>query len=257
MSASSSPGTQTRWGAYEERRFVLTMPDLVERGTGGVVRAILPDDVAVAELAGCHADYVLAPEEIAALGPVKSVRRLEFARGRRCAHEALGRLDPHLGTSPILIGKNRQPIWPANVRGSITHCRGYAAAAVVRAVDYLAVGIDVEPDLPLPSRVRERILTAADSSDLAELEQWFPNGPAWDRLVFCAKEAAYKAWYPVERTWLDFHDAVVTIDPVRSTFEAAFVGARTAGAVLMPRRITGRLGYGDGFIGAAVAVRHR
>ncbi|MGH9089932.1 MAG: 4'-phosphopantetheinyl transferase family protein [Acidimicrobiales bacterium] len=221
------------------------------------VRDTLPDDVAVAELVGELGDDALLPEETSALGSVRSIRHLEFARGRWCAHEALRRLDPGLAGLPVLIGANgREPVWPLGVRGSITHCPGYAAAAA-GSVDYLAIGIDVEQDLVLPSRVRERIVTAADLSGLTELETSFPDGPAWDRLVFCAKEAAYKAWFPVERTWLDFRDAVVSIDPVRSTFDAEFVGARAAGAVLMPGRITGRIGYWDGFIAAAVAVRRR
>jgi 4'-phosphopantetheinyl transferase EntD len=228
------------------------------QATGGCVRGTLPDDVAVAELVGGVGEDDLAPEERAALGWVSSIRYRDFVRGRRCAHEALRRFDPDLATFPVLIEANgREPVWPPGVRGSITHCPGYAAAAAANASDYLAVGIDVEPDRALPGRVRERIVTAAELPGLTELERWFPDGPSWDQLVFCAKEAAYKAWYPVERTWLDFLDAVVTIDPVRSTFEVAFIGARAADAVLMPKRITGRIGYGDGFIGAAVAVRHR
>jgi 4'-phosphopantetheinyl transferase EntD len=35
----------------------------------------------------------------------------------------------------------------------------------------------------------------------------------WDRVLFSAKEAVYKAWYPVTRDWLDFADVAVRFDP--------------------------------------------
>jgi 4'-phosphopantetheinyl transferase EntD len=35
----------------------------------------------------------------------------------------------------------------------------------------------------------------------------------WDRLLFCAKESVYKAWYPLTRRWLGFEDASVTLLP--------------------------------------------
>jgi 4'-phosphopantetheinyl transferase EntD len=47
----------------------------------------------------------------------------------------------------------------------------------------------------------------------------------WDRLLFCAKEAIYKAWFPLAYRWLGFEDAAVTItldttDPPQGTFVA-------------------------------------
>jgi 4'-phosphopantetheinyl transferase EntD len=32
----------------------------------------------------------------------------------------------------------------------------------------------------------------------------------WDRILFCAKEATYKAWFPVTHRWLGFEDAHIT-----------------------------------------------
>jgi 4'-phosphopantetheinyl transferase EntD len=32
----------------------------------------------------------------------------------------------------------------------------------------------------------------------------------WDRILFCAKEATYKAWFPLTRRWLGFEDAHIT-----------------------------------------------
>ena len=35
----------------------------------------------------------------------------------------------------------------------------------------------------------------------------------WGRLLFSAKEAVYKAWYPLTGRWLGFEEARLTIDP--------------------------------------------
>jgi 4'-phosphopantetheinyl transferase EntD len=43
-------------------------------------------------------------------------------------------------------------------------------------------------------------------------------GTCWDRLLFCAKEATYKAWYPVAWRWLGFQDADITINATDGTF---------------------------------------
>ena len=45
----------------------------------------------------------------------------------------------------------------------------------------------------------------------AEL-QALPAGLHWDRILFCAKEATYKAWFPVTHRWLGFEDAHITFD---------------------------------------------
>jgi len=34
----------------------------------------------------------------------------------------------------------------------------------------------------------------------------------WGRALFCAKEAIYKAWYPVQQRWLGFDDVDVRLD---------------------------------------------
>jgi 4'-phosphopantetheinyl transferase EntD len=36
-------------------------------------------------------------------------------------------------------------------------------------------------------------------------------GLSWDRLLFSAKEAVYKAWFPLTERWLGFEEAEVAI----------------------------------------------
>lgn len=142
----------------------------------------------------------------AALGPAAPGRLAEFARGRGCAHAALAGLglDGAIGR-----GDDRAPRWPAGVVGSITHCAGYVAAAVARAAQFAAVGIDAEPAAPLPADVLAQVASAAERDLLAAL----PPGRPWDRLLFSIKESVFKAWWPATGRWLDFDEATVTIAP--------------------------------------------
>ena len=39
-----------------------------------------------------------------------------------------------------------------------------------------------------------------------------PDGLHWDRILFCAKEATYKAWYPLTRALARFEDAHIVFD---------------------------------------------
>ena len=45
----------------------------------------------------------------------------------------------------------------------------------------------------------------------------------WDRLLFSAKECVYKAWFPLERSWLAFEDARILISPENMAFVACIL----------------------------------
>lgn len=159
----------------------------------------------------------LFPGEEALVAQAVSKRRNEFATGRRCARAALAQLG--CPPAPLLAGPDRAPLWPDGVVGSITHTNGYRAAAVARATQLSSVGIDAEPNRPLPAGVLGLIASPAEAQVIATLLEEHP-GIRWDRLLFCAKECVYKAWYPLTAQWLDFLEAVVTLDPGTSTFHA-------------------------------------
>ncbi|SDL04018.1 4'-phosphopantetheinyl transferase superfamily protein [Nonomuraea jiangxiensis] len=62
-----------------------------------------------------------------------------------------------------------------------------------------------------------------------------PGPQPWDRVLFCAMEALYKAWFPLTETWAGFRDAVVEIEPgggfaARMLLDAAGRGRRSAGS---------------------------
>jgi 4'-phosphopantetheinyl transferase EntD len=127
-------------------------------------------------------------------------RYREFVTARACARRALTLLGLH--EQAIGVGAGGEPCWPAGVVGSITHCTGYRGAVVGRRADVAAIGIDAEPNEPLPAAVLAAISTGPERARSAEL-QATRAAVCWDRLLWCAKEAAYKAWYPLARQRLE------------------------------------------------------
>ncbi|MFI6640485.1 4'-phosphopantetheinyl transferase [Streptomyces sp. NPDC050504] len=212
----------------------------------GRLAAVVPAAVSTAEAFGDLEPLHAFEAEAELVAGVVESRRREFLTARRCAHQALA----GLGRTPVPVGRGRDraPVWPPGVVGSITHCDGYRAAAVAEYGDVLALGIDAEPHRDLAPGVAELVLRPAEAHRLADLRRHEP-GAAWPTLVFCAKEALYKAWYPMTRRWLDFHDVEVTIDPARH----AFVGHVLAADA--PRsEFSGRYHFDDDLVVAAVVV---
>ncbi len=164
-------------------------------------RLLLPDDVLVAEAdpRGFTVEE-LHPLERAAVSRAVPKRQREYAAGRRLAAGLLAELGAPSG--PLLSAEDRAPIWPAGVVGSITHCEDAAAVAVAWMDRVRGIGLDVEPALPLPDGVDRAVIFPVDVLSSAA-------GPAAGRLLFCAKEAFYKAIYPITRKFLDFGDVAV------------------------------------------------
>ncbi|GAA0799535.1 4'-phosphopantetheinyl transferase family protein [Spirilliplanes yamanashiensis] len=182
-----------------------------------MIAAILPAGVAAAEAFDDEAPAALFPGEEALVAGALPRRVREFGTTRACARRALAQLG--LPPAAVLRGAGRAPAWPTGVVGSLTHCDGYRAAAVARATDLTALGIDAEPAEPLPPGVLSLVASAGEEQPhLRELADGHPGVP-WDRLLFCAKEAVFKAWSPLTGRWLGCAEAHVTIDPA-GTFRA-------------------------------------
>lgn len=119
-------------------------------------------------------------------------------------------------------GDKGMPLWPKQVVGSMTHCDGYRAAIVAYAMGVRSLGIDAEPHDELPDGVLEHTSLPAERDVLATR----PSGLHWDRLLFCAKEATYKAWFPLTQRWLGFEDAHITFEQTgenAGTFRSAIL----------------------------------
>ncbi|MFI2779970.1 4'-phosphopantetheinyl transferase [Streptomyces sp. ALB3] len=217
-----------------------------------MIEQLLAAEVASHEVFTDPPGVTLLPEEEALVRDSVESRRREFTTGRHCAHMALARLGfPR--DRPILSGKRGEPLWPGQVRGSITHCRGYRAAVVARSAEIASVGIDAEPDQPLPEGVLEAVALPQEEARTKELLVRFP-GVCWDRMLFSAKESVYKTWFPITRRPLEFEDAVIEIDPVDGTFSARILPQGVRGIHNAPRGFTGRWIAGNGLVVTAIAV---
>ncbi|MGH2914998.1 MAG: 4'-phosphopantetheinyl transferase family protein [Solirubrobacteraceae bacterium] len=216
--------------------------DLLER--------VLPGFVAWAETTEDHPDFVLSDAELRSLGRAVDRRRREFTAGRACARRALQRLGAP--PAPVPGGRDGEPLWPSGVVGSITHCEGFRACAVAYADAAIALGIDAEPNLALPDGLLQDIAYGDERKLAAAAPPAAPGSPAVDlpRLLFSAKEAAYKAWFPLAGRRLGFDEVTVAIDLERGEFWAE---------VLVPGPLTvldGRWAVQDGIIATAVVVEH-
>lgn len=167
---------------------------------------MMPSEVASAERFSDEASDQLFPAEAAAILRAVDSRRREFTTGRVCARSALA----ELGLPPIPIPRGHLGIavWPDGVTGSITHCQGYRAAAVAWSRHVIAIGIDAEPNEPLPEGVLSLVSSCIEREQLGLLPT---NVACWDRLLFSAKESVYKSWFPLMGRYLDFQDADVVI----------------------------------------------
>ncbi|WP_093585004.1 4'-phosphopantetheinyl transferase family protein [Geodermatophilus amargosae] len=186
-----------------------------------MIDQLLPPAVASAEAFDDLPGQPLPPEEEAVVARATPRRRAEFTTGRSLARRVLG----ELGCPSVAVasGECGVPVWPAEVVGSITHCDGYRAAVAARAAEVPVLGVDAEPALPLPPGVLEMVARREEQIQLARLTEADPS-ICWDRLLFCTKEAVYKAWFPVTQSWLGFEDTRLIIGR-DGTFRATILGA--------------------------------
>ncbi|GAB2849671.1 4'-phosphopantetheinyl transferase superfamily protein [Streptomyces deserti] len=224
-----------------------------------MIEELLPETVVAVEAYGHDgADASLYPEEAALVARAVAKRRREFAAVRSCARRAMEKLG--VPPQPVLPGERGAPRWPAGLVGSMTHCDGYCAAALVRVTDLASLGIDAEPDGPLPDGVLPSVSLPTEQQRLRRLTADRPD-LHWDRLLFSAKESVYKAWFPLTGKWLDFMEAdiEISVDPgerVCGGFRAALL---VPGPWVGDRRLDhfeGRWTAGRGLLATAVTVPH-
>jgi 4'-phosphopantetheinyl transferase EntD len=215
-----------------------------------VIEKLMPAGVACRDTTEDVAESTMFPEEAAHVGKAVDKRRREYATVRDCARQAMASLG--LPPVPLLSGERGAPRWPDGVVGSMTHCAGYRAAVVALSTVIHTVGIDAEPHGPLPEGVENAIALPEERAMLARLATADPT-VHWDRMLFCAKEAVYKAWFPLTRKWLGFEEASITLSPA-GTFDARLL---VPGPVVAGAEVTGFDGrwlVGDGVVITAITL---
>jgi 4'-phosphopantetheinyl transferase EntD len=196
------------------------------------IACLVPPQVTVHEVFGVLST-TLAPEEDAILGSVSNRRRATFAMGRHCGREAMRKLG--LAPGPILCGSSREPIWPPDVCGSITHCEDYTAAATALRRDLRSIGIDAENLQPLSASVISQIAVPQE-------QRWIESNGRSPRalLVFSAKESVFKAWFPIVGTYLAFEDVTLDFEEETKRFRALIRHDAAAYRREAPLKVEGR-----------------
>ncbi|AKK09038.1 4'-phosphopantetheinyl transferase superfamily protein [Corynebacterium testudinoris] len=187
----------------------------------------------------------LHPLEQALVYHSVDLRKAEFGDARWCAHQALR--DLGLGEAePILRGERGMPLWPPHITGSMTHTEGFRAAVVAPQTHVRSMGLDAEPAEPLPCEV---VSSIARPGEMAQLDRLAANGiDCADRLLFCAKEATYKAWFPMTHRWLGFEQAEIDLRD-----DGTFISYLLVRPTPVPF-IEGRWVIRDGYVIATTAV---
>ncbi len=155
----------------------------------------------------------LTPEERALLSSSATPKRVaEFALGRDCARAALRTVGawPEGSPPPSILRKERAPLWPEGVVGTLAHSRGgagvgAAVAAVARTGSYRGLGVDLERADREALSLARRILRLDERTALSALPTDAQR--TWIGIAFSVKEAIFKAIHPATGVYLGFQDA--------------------------------------------------
>lgn len=206
---------------------------------------LFPDEVGVGVVAIGTAPPPMEAEAVAVARAVPH-RVAEFAAGRAAARIALASVG--LPALAIPMGTDRAPLWPASATGSITHGRDHAFAVAAPLSRIAGLGLDAEPDLPLPHDVLDEICDSDECSWIAGQNQPL----RWARLIFAAKEAAYKCQYPFSKTLFGFEVMTVRVDPEAGSLTARFL--RPIAPFAAGRVLHGRFALDEGLIIAGFSL---
>lgn len=187
------------------------------------------------------------PQEARAMGRMAPVRQRAYAAGRVAAQQAMACLGHPV--HPVLMTPDRAPLWPEGLTGSISHSQSCCIAALGRTGQVRALGVDVEEDTDLDSDLFATICTTDERAWLSAQ----PQAGLLAKLIFSAKECAYKCQYPLSRTLFGFDMLQVTPDPDSGQFEATFL--RDVPQFAAGTRLYGRFVIADGLIITAMTLR--
>lgn len=107
-----------------------------------------------------------------------------------------------------------------------------------------SIGLDAEAAGPLPPGVLDVVASRRERADLERLATLDPP-TAWDTVLFTAKEATYKAWYPLTGVVLAHDD--IDVHLFADGRFAAEARATTAGT-RTTHRVRGRWRLGAGVV---------
>lgn len=143
-------------------------------------------------------------------------RRAEFSTGRVLAADGLRELG--IPRHPIGRGSHNEPLWPPGIVGSISHSSGICIVVLASSNAMEFIGIDVESCTADVTKIGKLIMTPRElqrrsTADAVTLDER-------TRVTFCAKEAVFKAIFPLVARFVDFQEVALTVNADTQTFEA-------------------------------------
>lgn len=172
-----------------EAALATAMAGMGPPGVALACRRIRPDD-----------ENRLLPEEARSISARHPAARRASGAARWAARALFSAHD--IADAVILRAASGEPLWPAGFSGSLAHDEQMAVAALAAGI--AALGVDVEPAEPLPQDIAAVVRTQGDVTDGVD--------PALaGRLLFSAKEAVYKASFPLDRQILGYEHIAIDV----------------------------------------------
>jgi enterobactin synthetase component D len=136
-------------------------------------------------------------------------RQSEFLAGRYTAKMAMkkaGFYDKKVPT--VVIGENRNPVWPDKIKGSISHSGNKAVCAIIPYADTHYIGIDLEhfTSNNIYEELNELVLSKSEIELVSSV--LLPTNIAFT-LIFSAKESLFKALFPFINEYFGFECASI------------------------------------------------
>ncbi|MEJ6981960.1 4'-phosphopantetheinyl transferase superfamily protein [Pedobacter sp. P351] len=151
-------------------------------------------------------DVLTKPELSLTRGWAKK-RSLAFSTGRFCARKAL--LSVGVNGPDILIGPGKEPLWPDDIVGSISHSDNLAGAIVARSDKVKSLGLDIETLGKVQEDIWGLVFTPREQTFLKRFDS--EQIDLYSTLIFSVKECFYKLQFPLTKTYLDFKDVEISL----------------------------------------------
>jgi 4'-phosphopantetheinyl transferase EntD len=211
---------------------------------------IVPDGCSLALGPIATHDHAAFPDEEALLERAVPRRRREFRAGRALARQALAQAG---GPAPaILRGDAGDPVWPQGFTGSISHTGDVAAAIAAPLGAWAGLGLDLEGDAALEPALHRLVCRPDERLEEPALAA---RGIDAAKLRFVAKEAYFKAVFPLGRRTFDFLDLRVAFAPTEDAFRVEVDDPAHPAAPPAGRGLMARFMRANGLLAAVVGVR--
>lgn len=165
-------------------------------------------------------DYLssLKPKEFEIIQNASDKRKYEFSTGRWCAKQILA----HYCKTDIIIlsGENREPVWPAGIVGSISHCKDLCGAVIANIAALKSIGFDIETRKELKNNIARVVCTDSEKNWIKKQTFW-----SYDSLlilIFSLKESVYKCVFQNQQIKLNFKDVSIQPDFDSQTAQIKF-----------------------------------